>query len=352
MSSVTDPCQGLDNVAAFELNLRRLLLAYSEQPADPAVAAEIDSLRRAMADYVANLPAVQGREYVLGLVRPWLKLYADSGLWDRPVSENDLTAADAYLRGKDRGLLAAMLLVPAWQWPSAPTLAAAPGWLWTDYSRYQFYSPQGFCAVGDADIYGDHYMRRLEELHQLVTARRAEPGIQAALTAYLNGANCIPLYFTAGSLRRHYELRGRLLTLALVAGAQPAMVPRARAGRRLRVGFVSQHFGPQTETYTTLPMFERLDPARFEVVLFTRAGNPGRLEQFARDCTAGFHVLPADLPGQLAALRGAALDVVVFGTNVTAVINEITRLALHRVAPLQVVNNSSCTTTGLPEIDL
>jgi protein O-GlcNAc transferase len=51
-------------------------------------------------------------------------------------------------------------------------------------------------------------------------------------------------------------------------------------------------------------------------------------------------------------LRDARLDVIVFGTNVTAVFNEVTRLALYRSAPLQVVNNSSCITSGLQHIDL
>ncbi len=63
-------------------------------------------------------------------------------------------------------------------------------------------------------------------------------------------------------------------------------------------------------------------------------------------------MLPRDLTGQLATLRAAGLDVAVFGTNVTAVANDVTWLALHRVAPLQVVNNSSCITTGFPTVDL
>src|SRR5690606_5218882 len=62
--------------------------------------------------------------------------------------------------------------------------------------------------------------------------------------------------------------------------------------------------------------------------------------------------LPEEIDGQLAMLRAAALDIVVFGTNVTAVYNEVTGIALHRVAPLQVVNNSSCITSGLPEADI
>ncbi|HYD83079.1 MAG TPA: hypothetical protein VEA63_03480, partial [Opitutus sp.] len=76
------------------------------------------------------------------------------------------------------------------------------------------------------------------------------------------------------------------------------------------------------------------------------------LEEYCRQRAADFFVLPDDVDGQLAMLRAAALDIVVFGTNVTAIYNEVTQIALHRVAPLQVVNNSSCITSGLPEADL
>ncbi|HEY9153946.1 MAG TPA: hypothetical protein VIM69_02375, partial [Opitutaceae bacterium] len=80
--------------------------------------------------------------------------------------------------------------------------------------------------------------------------------------------------------------------------------------------------------------------------------NQTALENYCRSRVQELHVLPTELNAQLEILRAANLDVAVFGTNVTALCNEITRIALHRVAPLQVVNNSSCITTGLPNIDL
>jgi glycosyltransferase involved in cell wall biosynthesis len=118
------------------------------------------------------------------------------------------------------------------------------------------------------------------------------------------------------------------------------------------VGFVNRHLGPQTETYTTLPTFEQLDPERFEVILFAHHRTQTPLEEYARGHAADFRLLPPELTAQVQMLRDAALDILVFGTNVTAVFNEVTRLALHRLAPLQIVNNSSCTTSGMPPADL
>ena len=103
------------------------------------------------------------------------------------------------------------------------------------------------------------------------------------------------------------------------------MLPRS--GRRLRLGFVSRDFGAQTETYTTLPCFENLDPDRFEAVLFALHEGDNVLETHARDHSAEFHVLPSELDAQVRILRDAALDVVIFGANVTALCNEVARLA-------------------------
>jgi predicted O-linked N-acetylglucosamine transferase (SPINDLY family)/Flp pilus assembly protein TadD len=192
----------------------------------------------------------------------------------------------------------------------------------------------------------------LDQLARVAAANRGSSAVRAALATYLAIGNCIPIYFANDSLKRHYELRGRILAAAAGPSRAEICEPLPRFGRRLRVGFVNRHFGPQTETYTTLPMFEQLDPTRFDVALFVHQSTDTAVEIHARSRVGEFHVLAGDVALQVETLRAAALDVVVFGTNVTAVTNEVTLLALHRVAPLQVVNNSSCTTTGLPEIDL
>ncbi len=345
-----DASDGTD-LAPLTATLRVRLASYAENPADPAVLAALDAARRDQAAAVAETPSA-ARAGRLAVVAEWLRLWAESGATDAPVAAETLIAADALRAKGGAGLMAAMLLVPAWRWPGAPALKDVPPWLRGEFSRYAFRPVQGFVTPGDAEQFAAHHLRRLEELVALGAAQRPEPEFAAMLGAYVGTANCIPLYFAAESLRRHYELRGRLLHAALRIGRQPDLAPRARAGRPLRVGFVNRHFGSQTETYTTLPAFERLDPERFEVHLFAHRFGDSELERHARAAVAAVHVLPAGLGAQVEALRRAELDVAVFGTNVTAVINEVTQLALHRVAPLQVVNNSSCTTTGLREIDL
>lgn len=286
-----------------------------------------------------------------GIIFEALALLAQSGACDRAVDAAEIAHADALAQRGTSGLLGAMLRVPAWQWRGAPEIAAVSSWLWAEYTKYLFYSPQGFIAMGQAEAYGEHILARLTEMARLVTTSREPAAAQAALV-YLKVANCVPLYFSTDTLRRHYELRGRILGAAVKAGQPRRLDPRPRGGRKLRVGFINRHFGPQTETYTTLPMFEQLDPERFETILFVHHRMGAEVEKYAESRVTALRLLPEGVAAQLAMLREAALDVAVFGTNLTAVTNEVTLLALHRIAPLQVVNNSSCTTTGLPEIDL
>ncbi len=280
-----------------------------------------------------------------------LKLAA-AGALDHQIPADDFARAATLCAQGTAGLLSAMMLTPAYQWADAPAYDSVPEMLWSAYTAWLFHSPKSFSVVGQAESFAAHYLRRLGEFDALVTRHPNAKGVRQALGLFAASGNCIPLYFTTGSLRRHMELRGRLLSAAVAVDRRNDFPARARAGRRLRVGFVNRHFGSQTETYTTLPTFEQMDPEKYEVQLFTCHYQDSSLEQYASGRAAKLTVLPQSLAEQLQVLRAAELDVAVFGTNVTAVCHEVTRLALHRVAPLQVVNNSSCTTTGLPEIDL
>jgi predicted O-linked N-acetylglucosamine transferase (SPINDLY family) len=299
------------------------------------------------------MPRKATQSQLAGDARLLVREIADSGAHDRAASAEDLVLAQACLRKGWQGLLAAMLLTPAWRWPDSPLLLAVPEWLQKDYVAWLFASPKGFSEPGDAGKYGAFALGRLEELDRWVNRGPGAAAVAEVLTVFANQFSAIPLYFTAGSLRRHAVIRGRLLTRILGQPEDrydPPISPRT--GRRLRVGFVNRHFGSQTETYTTLPTFAQLDPERFEVMLYCHQPNGGALEAYCRKQASDFVVLPELLADQLAVLRNAALDVVVFGTNVTAVCNEVLILALHRVAPLQVINNSSCVTSGFPNADM
>ncbi len=343
----------LEETGALFDQLRNGLTQYLEQPASAELWSKFTVARRAASEAITRFPRKDTQALLVYDTRQLMQEISRSGVHDRSLEAEDLTLADGLVKKGWSGLLGAMLLTPAWQWSSAPLLVEVPEWLLADYVGWLFAAPQGFSEIGHAEAYAAHTLRRLEEL---VRWMKRGPGISAeteVLGAYVTHASVIPLYFCTGDLRRHAELRGLLYTQAIsLPGDHYEADAVSREGRRLRVGFVNRHFSSQTETYTTLPTFEQLDPERFEVILYSYKSGNSNLEEYCRSKAGDYFVLPDDIEGQLSMLRGAGLDAVVFGTNVTAVCNEVTRLALHRVAPLQVVNNSSCITSGLPEVDL
>jgi protein O-GlcNAc transferase len=338
-------------VSSLLEDARRMLNHYVDNPGDAAAWADLLDFRRLAAGSIAALPPGQKTGAEVEAVEALLNLFAKYGAADHAPSENDLALATSYATKNWPGLLAAMLLAPAWEWDS-PAYNDVPTWMWPAYTVYVFHTPQGFSSCGQAEKFAAHHLRRLEELAHWGSVNRGAAAVRLSLENYVRRSNCIPLYFSNESLKKHYVARARVLSLALNVPAQADLMPLPRDGRRLRIGFINRHFSPQTETYTTLPTFEHLDAERFEVMLFAHGESGTPLEQYARSRAASFQILSESVDGQVQQLLAANLDVAVFGTNVTAVPNEVLRLALHRVAPLQVVNNSSCTTSGLPEIDL
>lgn len=341
-----------NTIADSALKLTQCLVQYTQNPQDGDALAACFESKRVLACAVAKLTYKDKEGDGLSDITQSLERLAESGIWDFKSEYRDRTLVQEYAGQGWQGLLASMLLVPAFQWPEAPLFDDVPLFLWEPYAKYVFYAPNGFTEIGDAEQYGKQALRWLDQLRRLVEANRGSAAVRTVTQAYLSKASCIPLYFSTLNLRRHYELRGQILTLVDRAGTQevPLLIPRE--GRRLKVGFLNRHFGPQTETYTTLPSFESLDSERFEVKLFALQQTNTPLENYASKKVGPITFLPKVLDEQLKILRDETLDVLVFGTNVTAVVNEVTRLALYRIAPLQVVNNSSCTTSGLPEVDM
>ena len=328
------------------------LADYAERPSDAEVWHALVGARRSAAAAIAGLSTAQKRGHDFTVALDLLQIFSASGAADYAATAEDLALARRYARHSWPGLLAAMLLVPAWQWPEAPRLDDVPTWLWPVYTAYLFYAPQGFCAPGQAETYATHCLRRLTELCRLAERNPGSAAVREAITLYQDNGSSLPLYFSADSLRRHYELRGRILSLASGAGRQEEPVMLPRMGRRLRLGLVTGDCSSADATGATLPAFEHLDPERFEVILFPLNSGDALLDSSLPSQAAEIRILPPGLEAQLWALREAALDVAVFGGNITAACNEITRLALFRIAPLQIVTDASYATSGLSEIDL
>ena len=200
-------------------NLRAALAAYESQPADADVWTKLLSARREFAAEVAAFPPGQKSGGSLDEARALLRELAKSSIQGRETVGEDLARAQEWGRGKWPGMLAAMALVPAWQWREAPTLSAVPDWLWPDYAAWWFAPPSAAHDATSFDAYVTGTSRHLDELARWL---RRNPGSAAVRAASVCGTaaqiNAMP--------RQVATLTALLMAPRTVTGA--IQIPRVR----------------------------------------------------------------------------------------------------------------------------
>jgi predicted O-linked N-acetylglucosamine transferase (SPINDLY family) len=276
-----------------------------------------------------------------------------SGALGKPIESNELARVGAQATSGWPGLLAAMFLTSAWQSSVALRFEDVPDWLWGDYAAWVFAPPQNLASAADWERFSAGLIHHLAELNSWIGRNLGSPAVCAAANAYLRHAASLPRSWGGCHWRKYAELRGQLLTRFVARGHaryEPEIPPRL--GRRLRVGFLQRDFGAGRATYAALPCFEHLDPQAFEILLFALAESDTAEAQHCARHAQSVQILPSDPDARVGLLRAEGLDVLVFDESLGTQFNEITRLALHRIAPLQIANDRTERTTGLPEIDL
>jgi predicted O-linked N-acetylglucosamine transferase (SPINDLY family) len=275
-----------------------------------------------------------------------------AGGQDAPADPASLATAQAWVGRGWSGALAAMLLAPAWQLTAAPGLDDLPDWFWRSYARWLFHTPTRFGGPAP-EVLCRHQTRHLRALERWAARNAGSAALRSAVAACLAGLRDLGADTPAGVWREQAELRGRMLTRCRSQEkSAPGVCALPRHGRRLRIGFVARDFGPGPATYALLPCFEELDSRSFEVFLFPMAKSGAPEAAFCARRGQETHLLPAGLAERLAFLRSGQLDVLVFAGDPGREDSDVTELALHRIAPLQVANHRSGLTTGLAAIDL
>lgn len=329
---------------------RETIAAYLENPTSPLHFRDVVACRRRVAEQIAALPAAQKDGPGVDLAREFMRQFTASGIFDYVADETDLAAATSYRKQGWPGLLAAMVLVPAWQWRDLPSFNDVPMWLWNDFGQYVFTPPQTFTVPGQADAYAAFTLRRLEELARLSSTNRGSSAVRGLLATYRSVAKLGCLTASAANLRRHLELHQRIIAAAEGFKAPEPMEPRFCIGRKLKVGIIAESFG-DAEAGQILPYFDFLDAGRFEVVLFAANSVENNLERYAASRAARWENLPFGIEERLELLRAAELDAAVLATSATRPHGGIGDLGHHRFAPLQIVAGTDCT-TGHREIDV
>ncbi len=191
-------------------------------------------------------------------------------------------------------------------------------------------------------------------LHNNIVSNPESKLWQDIANYFTEKANFISLYFNNASLKDVYTKRADIIGFSLEnRGCQIDYEFPERSSERKKIclGILATHFGPQTETFATLPVYKHLNRDLFEIILFTLNTSNHRLERYCAGHADALVKLPADLSGQVQTIRETELDILFISTNVTAVTHQITLLALHRLARLQMVDANSPVTTGMRNVD-
>jgi predicted O-linked N-acetylglucosamine transferase (SPINDLY family) len=271
--------------------------------------------------------------------------------------QDDLACADSP-RSTIALLLAAMLYLEPHELPRIFPFEAVPPWLQEEYAKYMLTPPNFFRDAGEAEVFGRHMQRWVAYLHRGILGHPRDQLWVNIRNYALQALNFMFIYFNDLNLREMYRQRAEIFEFTLrSSGHRLDYVFPPRIDRpRLRLGILAAHYFAQTETFTTLPLYDYLDRREFEIILITTEANHSPLERYCISRADRFIplpvvALPQGLPAQVQAIRDADLDLLIVGTNVTARTNPIALLAMHRLARIQIMHVSSCTTSGMSHMD-
>lgn len=345
------------------LNSEIAALGGSEDEAQ-AVEPLLRARRRELAEEFCGLDAEGARALFSGDRGEQHRLITHSGLRDLARAAEDQELAERLLSGFSVAsppapgqLLAVMLLLQAFELPVHEDLRRVPDWLLPDYARFLLAMPRVFNELGDADRYRDFAAKVVSAIHRYVTHHPALPLASRLRDIFFGEASFIQIYFNESNLRDLYRERAQIIeSWAFAHGARLAhcfpLRTTTTSGRRLRIGILSHHFGPQTETYFMLAHFEHFPRERCTLILYALQDQAVPLSRYARKLADATVDLPADNPALAAErIRADDLDVLLIGSNITVAASHLAFLASYRLARVQVISASSPVTSGLTAAD-
>jgi predicted O-linked N-acetylglucosamine transferase (SPINDLY family)/glycosyltransferase involved in cell wall biosynthesis len=355
-----DEVFGADEVEGIQ----QIIAAYGNAPTDPALRNQLVDLQQGLMNFLVTAEPGKLEGHFRGSLGSVFRALLKSGLSSEPASEaltaqcavldEAIAAAESAAGAFDvRPLLARILCAPAHRGAVTVAVEKIPAWWVDDYLGYVLFAPPVFVAAGEAEDYRAHLLTWSRAIRQLTRTRPGEALTNRVAQFFAMRASYIPLYFSNSNTRELAENRAAIMEFVLTRNGAviDAKFPkRPKHGTKIKVGYINAHFGAQTETHVTLPTL-RLDRSKFEICLFAVASNPGPIEDYARSLADSFTLLPQNYQQQVKVVREAALDVVIIGTNVTAVSNAVALIAVHRLAPLQLASYCSPVSTGMRHID-
>ena len=188
----------------------------------------------------------------------------------------------------------------------------------------------------------------------LLRVMQAAPKPPPHLTKpFVLSAVFLQCYFAETDLRPLMSARAAVLEdlFARRGHTLDQCIPLAPLRSRPRVGFLIRSLDDSVESAQVAAHIRNLDRAHFEIILFSLKAPQSVIGDICRAAADTVVALPRDADQAVAAIRSFDLDMAVICNNVTAVLNDATVYAAHRLARIQASNLASPVTTGLRNVD-
>ncbi|MGD1804967.1 methyltransferase domain-containing protein [Dapis sp. BLCC M126] len=345
--------------------INKEIQVYQQNQLDKSALVKLQEIRKKIADCWLSIDTLENLKIAyLGGVGQKHKALLKSSIKEESLTETEqkfvteikVNIAKGFNEALDiKHLLAGMLYQRADRLEVKYEKAPIPNWFATDYLKFMFASPQLFQEIGETNNYYHFLTGWLSYVHNNISKNPDSELWQAIASLFLENSNWIPLYFTTTpNLKNLYIKRAEIIEFALKKRGLElnyTIPPRPYDCQKIRLGIIKDHYNPQTETYSLLPVFEYLDRSKFEIFLYAINSNGHPLEKYCQSRADKFLELPKELKNQAQTIRNDNLDLLFFGSNITATTKNSTLLATHRLARLQVTSINSPTTTGIASID-
>jgi predicted O-linked N-acetylglucosamine transferase (SPINDLY family) len=340
------------------------LAQLTQNPSDRQALTHLNQTRRSLADYLLrhSLDRLQ-TEWNQDLHKAYRAVW-NSGLKnsppdaaDRAFIEQIATQASGDPRDSKtfQALLVAILYLYPHQLNIDPARIIVPNVFVPTYMEFMFESPRLFKTIGEVDRYHEYFAQWTQFIHQRTQANPSGDVERYLCQTYANAANLTPTYFSQHDPVTIQTQRAQIIEQYL--NSQTTQLdyefpPRPANRQKIRFGILSLNFNPSAETFTVLPIFEQLDRAKFEIHLFAFQSNNSETERYCRQHADRFtHLIHNHADRLVRMIRGADLDILLIGSNITARSYPITFVSAHRLARVQVSGISSSVTTALHNMD-
>ena len=347
----------------FINRLLSLVDQYRREPLKPSLLNELRHLKKQMAQLWLDTEENLLERVYLSKFGEAHQALLNSGMQDELLIETEQNFVTEVFAQVAKGfnepkaiqyLLVVMLYYRPHQLPLVYDLTCIPGWLFNDFFEFAIKPPLYFQKIGEANSYYQYMQKWINYLHRNILSNSESKLWHDVASHFTKKANFIPLYFNNVNLKDIYIKRTGIIEFFLEKNNSNIEYDFSESSsdrNKIRLGILASHFEPQTETFATFSIYKHLNRELFEIILFTLNVSNHRLERYCTGHADALVQLPADLMSQVQIIREADLDILFISTNVTAVVHQITLLALHRLARLQIVDANSPVTTGMRHID-